>query len=229
MSPEQARTIEKDNAASDSQLAVQHVMDHHGRGALRENPRRSLHWKDPNQTWMKTFQCWYDFEYDSCCFNSVRKKSQTIRHNMPELLALPTLRCAHWHSGDEWRRYTGLNGEIIYPSKEEAEYSAALLFTLAVAVSHWAWISRLLAIERAGDRRAWISRGPRTVREFAMAPTALALGLRMPVRVHVHDVIQSDLSLPDDVIYIGNGHFSYRFSPTKWENPFRSWAERHTG
>ena len=237
LSPEQAQRVDTDNAASDFQLAVQHVMDHHGRGAFRENPRRSLHWKDPNECWMKDNHRWYDFEYDSCCFNSVRRKSQTIRHNMPELLALPTLRCAHWHSEDEWRPYSGLNGETIYPSKEEAEYSAALVFTIVVAVSHWAvWrgyaiprISRLPAIECAGDRRAWTSWDCRTFREFAMAPTALALGLRphaddfpgMPIRVHIHDVLLADHSLPDDVIYIGHGHFSHRLSPTRWENPFR--------
>ena len=101
LTSDQALRVEKDNQASDFQLAVQHVMNHHGRGAFRENPRRSLHWKDPNEVWMKNNHNWYDFEYDSCCFNSVRKKSQTIRHNMPELLVLPTLRCAHWHSEDE--------------------------------------------------------------------------------------------------------------------------------
>ena len=53
LSPEQARRVDTDNAASDFQLAVQHVMDHNGRGAFRENPRRSLHWKDPNECWMK--------------------------------------------------------------------------------------------------------------------------------------------------------------------------------
>jgi len=237
LTSDQALRFEKDNQASDFQLAVQHVMNHHGRGAFRENPRRSLHWKDPNEVWMKNNHDWYDFEYDSCCFNSVRKKSQTIRHNMPELLVLPTLRCAHWRSEDEWRPYTGLDGATIYPSKEEAEYSAALVFTLAVAASHWAAergfaisrISRLPAIECAGDRRGWVFWDPRTFREFAMAPTALALGLRpesdqftdMTVRVHVHDVLQSDRTLPDDVIYIGHGHFSHRLSPSKWENPFR--------
>ena len=47
LSPEQAQRVETGNEASDFQLAVQHVMDPHGRGAFRENPRRSLHWKDP--------------------------------------------------------------------------------------------------------------------------------------------------------------------------------------
>ena len=53
------------------------------------------------------------------------------------------------------------NGETIYPGKEEAEYSAELVFTLAVAASRWAVgrgyailrIARLPAIECAGDRR----------------------------------------------------------------------------
>ena len=208
-----------------------------GRGAMRENPRRSLHWADPNEVWMHRQGCWHDFEYDSCCFNSVRRKAQTIRHNMLELLALPNLRCAHWHSQDEWKPYVGEDGATIYPSKEEAEYSAALVFTLAVSASHWAAaqgyavmrIPRLPAIECAGDRRGWIQWDPRTFREFAMGPTALSLGLKpegpefsdMPIRVHIHDVLLPDKTLPADVVYIGHGHFTHRLSPSKWENPFR--------
>ena len=206
---DQAQRVDADNKASDFQLAVQHVMHSHGRGAMRENPRRSFHWADPNEVWMHSQGCWHDFEYDSCCFNSVRRQVQTIRRNMLGLLAWLNLRCAHWHSQDD--------GATIYPSKEEAEYSAALVFTLAVAASHWAAaqgyavmrISRLPAIECAGDRRAWTQWDPRTFREFAMGPTALSLGLKpegpeffdMPIRMHIHDVLLPDKALPADVVY----------------------------
>eukprot|EP00434_Breviolum_minutum_P041643 symbB.v1.2.037046.t1/scaffold5326.1/size28399/1 len=138
---------------------------------------------------------------------------------------------------DEWKPYVGEDGATIYPSKEEAEYSAALVFTLAVSASHWAAaqgyavmrIPRLPAIECAGDRRGWIQWDPRTFREFAMQPTALSLGLKpegpefsdMPIRVHIHDVLLPDKTLPADVVYIGHGHFTHRLSPSKWENPFR--------
>ena len=182
---DQAQRVDADNKASDFQLAVQHVMHSHGRGAMRENPRHSLHWADPNEVWMHSQGCWHDFEYDSCCFNSVRRKAQTIRHNMLELLALPNLRCAHWHSQDEWKPYVGSDGATIYPSKG------------------------LPAVECAGDRRAWTQWDPRTFREFAMGATALSLGLKpegpefsdMPIRVHIHDVLLPDKALPADVVY----------------------------
>ena len=39
-------------------------------------------------------------------------------------------------------------------------------------------VTRLPAIECAGDRRAWLGWDPRTFREYAMGPTALQLGFR---------------------------------------------------
>ena len=84
---------------------------------------------------------------------------------MSELLALPTPHCAHWHSNDDRKPYLGPNGKAMYPAGPSAEYSAALVFTLAVAVCHWAvvrgydvicgvaHISRLPAIECGGARR----------------------------------------------------------------------------
>ena len=149
--------VVQDNAASDFQLAIQHCQ---GRGALRENPNRSLHWEDPNEKWLYQQEGWYEYHYDSCCFNSVRKKSQRLRHNMIELCTLPPLHCAHWHDPSEWRPYQDDAGKRVYPSKEEAEYSAALVFTIAAAVSHWAVrqgfavqkITRLPAVECAGGQ-----------------------------------------------------------------------------
>ena len=192
--------VVQDNKASDFQLAVQHVMHEKGRGAIRENPARSLHWEDPNEKWVCENGDWHDYHYDSCCFNAVRRKAQKLRHNMIELCALPSLQCAHWHDPAEWRPYTDQAGVRVYPSREEAEYSAALVFTIAAAVSHWAVnqgfavqkVTRLPAIECAGDRRAWLGWGPRTFREYAMGPTALQLGFRpggqelasLPTRVH---------------------------------------------
>ena len=177
--------VVQDNNASDFQLAVQHVMHEKGRGAIRENPARSLHWEDPNEKWVCENGDWHDYHYDSCCFNAVRRKAQKLRHNMIELCVLPSLQCAHWHDPAEWRPYTDQAGVRVYPSREEAEYSAALVLTIAAAVSHWAVnqgfavqkVTRLPAIECAGDRRAWLGWDPRTFREYAMGPTALQLGL----------------------------------------------------
>ena len=110
----QAQRVEADNAASDFQLAAQYVMHTSERGAFREKPRLSLHWSDPNEVWMYNHGGWYVFEYDNYCFNSVRRKAQTITRNLLELLELPTLHCAHWHSQDEWKVYLGPNGVTMY-------------------------------------------------------------------------------------------------------------------
>ena len=224
--------VTSDNSCSDFLLAVQHVMHLKSRAAFRENPRRSLHWVDPNEVWMQQYGGWFDFLYDNCCFLAARKKAQTIRHNIEEMRVLPDLTCGHWHNETDWRPYL-VRGNWCYPSAEEAEYPASLVFTLAVCCSHWAAnrgfgtlrISRLPPVECSGDRREWTSWDSATFREHSMVPMAVALGLTptavlgLPKRVHVLDVMESG-QLPQDVVYAGHGHFSHRLSPTKWENPF---------
>ena len=224
--------VTSDNSCSDFLLAVQHVMHLKSRAAFRENPRRSLHWVDPNEVWMQQYGGWFDFLYDNCCFLAARKKIQTIRHNIEEMRVLPDLTCGHWHNETDWRPYL-VRGNWCYPSAEEAEYPASLVFTLAVCCSHWAAnrgfgtlrISRLPPVECSGDRREWTSWDSATFREHSMVPMAVALGLTptavlgLPKRVHVLDVMESG-QLPQDVVYAGHGHFSHRLSPTQMGEPF---------
>eukprot|EP00435_Cladocopium_sp_Y103_P033844 s1798_g8.t1 len=232
LSPRDVERIRKDNSCSDFLLAVQHVMQLKSRAAFRENPRRSLHWNDPNEVWMMQTGGWYDFLYDNCCFLAARKKAQTIRHNVDELRALPNLICSHWHNEDDWRPFL-VNGQRTYPSSEEAEYLASLVFTIAVCLSHWAAnrgfgvrrIPRFPPVECSGDRREWTQWDPETFREHSMVPMAVMIGLcppgvrGLPQRIHITDGT-SDGQLEPDVIYAGHGHFTHRLSPTKWENPF---------
>ena len=70
---------------------------------------------------------------------------------------------------------------------------------------------------------------PRALREWAMAPTAVSLGLRplhpaerarTPERVRVADVLLEDKTLPAGTVYVGLGHHSHRLPVTKWASPF---------
>ena len=51
--------------------------------------------------------------------------------------AATPLTCHHSHAPHEWTPYLQ-DGQTIYPSKEEAEYTAVLAFAIAVAASWWA-------------------------------------------------------------------------------------------
>ena len=100
LQPKDAARVAQDNEASDVQLALQQAVHEAGRGAFRENPRRSWHWQDPVEA---SLPGWTDFDYDACCFQGARRKSQRIRHNLPELAMLPSPVCGHTHSPNEWQ------------------------------------------------------------------------------------------------------------------------------
>ena len=122
-----------DNTSSDFALALQEWGDEFHLGCLRENPLNSLHWHDPVEQHLASTGDWTDLDYDACVFLGARKKSQKLRHNIPELSMLPSLRCGHIHSTDEWSRTSGR-----FPTFAEAEYTPSLVFTIAVAVTAWA-------------------------------------------------------------------------------------------
>ncbi len=63
-------------------------------------------------------------------------KSQCLRHNLDEISQWPVLDCQHYHDPREWDPY--LVGDTrVYPSHEEAEYTAVLAFAIAVSASWW--------------------------------------------------------------------------------------------
>ena len=179
---------------------------------------------------------WQDTVYSACCFMGARCKAQRLRHNIDEIAQWPALRCRHTHAADEWQPYLQ-DGQRVFPSKEEAEYTASLAFGIAVSASWWAarmglaklHVPRFPFVETAGRREHWLQINPRALREWAMAPTAIALGLRpthpeerarTPHRTRVVDVILEDKTLPPGVIYVGRGHHSHRLPVTKWSSPF---------
>lgn len=60
-----------------------------------------------------------------------------LRHNVEEIHQWPQAQCHHIHDPNEWTPYTSGNTRV-YPSKEEAEYTAVLSYAIAVAASWWA-------------------------------------------------------------------------------------------
>ncbi|CAE7730172.1 unnamed protein product [Symbiodinium sp. CCMP2592] len=179
---------------------------------------------------------WWDTRYDACCFMGARRKRQRLRHNVWELTQGPSLLCHHTHHPQEWQPWEA-QGRVFYPSKEEAEYTAPLAFHIAVACSWWAGrlglaqlrVPRGPPIQCVGRREHWLEIDSRALREWAMSPLAISLGLRpidpgeaarVPVRVEVASVLREHKSLPPDVIYVGRGHHSHRLPVTQWASPF---------
>ena len=83
---------------------------------------------------------------------------------------------------------TTSDSDPYWPSKEEAEYTAALAFHVAVSASWWAMkleyaqirVPRLPEVVTTGDKRPWLRVHPKALRKWAMIPTALGLGIKLP-------------------------------------------------
>lgn len=94
---------------------------------------------------------WVDTSYAACCFAGARCKMQRLRHNVSEISDWPPLQCHHEHDPNEWTPYEQ-DGKRIYPSTSEAEYTAPLAFSLAVAAS-WSAV-------RTGRAQLHVPRAP---------------------------------------------------------------------
>eukprot|EP00435_Cladocopium_sp_Y103_P073851 s597_g45.t1 len=183
---------------------------------------------------------WMETAYAACTLGGARCKQQLLRHNIEEIQQWPVAACHHVHDPEEWTPYTS-EGRRVYPSKEEAEYTATLAYAIAVSASWWA--ARLglaqLAVPRmppfcaTGRREHWLDLDPRALREWAMAPMAAMLGLTdalqetrpgLPVRGALEDAMVSTHVLKPGHLYVGRGSFQHRLSTTKWASP---WTPGH--
>ena len=233
-SSDQAR-VHTDNVACRFLLDQIQLLADRGGASVRENPWRSLHWYLPQEQAMMATGQWQDKRYASCCFMGARSKSQCLRHNLLEINEWPVLDCHHVHDSREWEPSV-VNGKRIYPSHEEAEYTAPLAFAIAVAASWWAvrtgratlHVPRMPAINCHGRREHWLAIDPRAMRAWAMAPLAISLGLeppdpseaaRVPKRGRVVDFLDEAKGIPPDCIYVGRGHHSHRLTVSKWKTP----------
>ena len=128
--------VSKDNLACSFVLTELQALADRGGGSVRENPLRSLHWELTQEKQMMATSPWQDTVYYACCFMGARCKAQRLRHNIDEIAQWPALHCHHTHAADEWQPYLQ-DGQRVFPSKEEAEYTASLAFGIAVSASYW--------------------------------------------------------------------------------------------
>ena len=150
-----------------------------GGGSVRENPARSLHWWTSTEVAMWESGQWTDTAY-TAWLGGARCKHQVLRHNVEEIQPWPSASCHHVHDPQEWTPYT-CDGRRVYPSKEEAEYTAVLAFAIAVSASWWAvrkglaqlQVPRMPTFLSVGRREHWLDMDPHAMREWAMAPLAV--------------------------------------------------------
>ena len=120
---------------------------------------------------------YWETEYSACVFQSARCKYQKLRHNVLEISQWPRALCAHTHASHEWKPWTE-HGQRVYPSKEEAEYSAGLAFAIAVSLSWWAvrvgkavlQVPRMPPMETVGRREHWLELHPQSMRSWIGHP-----------------------------------------------------------
>ena len=126
---------------------------------------------------------WQDTVYSACCFMGARCQAQRLRHNIDEIAQWPALHC-HPRS----RRVAAL------PSGWSACVPLQGGGGIHRLAGFWNCSVRFLVVGRppgAGEaprppfplcgnrgREHWLQIDPRALREWAMAPTAIALGLR---------------------------------------------------
>ncbi len=226
------------NTASEFILGELRLHQSRGGTSGRENPANSLHWYTPTEVGMFKQGTWWDKHYDACTLQGARRKKQCIRHDVEEIRLWPDMRCRHMHHPQEWTPQVDEDGRTWYPSKEEAEYTACLVFHIVYAVSAWACrvgraklaIPRRPPVECTGDRREWLELDVRALRSWAMIPMALAVGLDISkiTREESRGVIPSrhqirrgkNQTLAANEVYIGHGHHSHRQKASKWASPF---------
>ena len=216
--------------------------DRDGGGSIREGPLHDPHWWLVKEQEMMASERWRDKTYAACVLHGARCKQQRVRHNIDEIEDWPPMNCHHIHDPKEWHPHMK-DGSRFYPIWEEAEHTAALAFYIAVSASWWAMrlgyakmrVPKLPQVEVTGDRRPWLNVDPKALREWAMIPTALGLGISppqadgIPIRRSVSELglhtarrflHTKPAELPQNYIYIGQGHHSHRLKKTKWASPF---------
>jgi len=126
-----------------------------------------------------------------------------------------------------------------YPGTDETEYTAVLVFRLAVAASSWAVrmgkaklkIYKIPPASEEGDRKACLAWTSEALRHQAMGRVAFRVGMSpkitwgvdAPRKSCIEDIWSQDYKgdeLPDDVVYIGAGNQKFNLARSQWANPF---------
>eukprot|EP00435_Cladocopium_sp_Y103_P044203 s3479_g12.t1 len=122
-----AQCVVTDNQACNYVLQEIHKLSQRGGGSARQNLARSLHWRSTAEVRLWESGDWMETAYAACTLGGARCKQQLLRHNIEEIKQWPVAACHHIHDPEEWTPYTS-EGRRVYPSKEEAEYTATLAY-----------------------------------------------------------------------------------------------------
>ncbi|CAE7301108.1 unnamed protein product [Symbiodinium sp. KB8] len=158
---------------------------------------------------------------DSCACKFVLDEQQKILERGGGAIRENPSNSLHWCIPQEAEMW--VSGQWWDARYEEAEYTAPFAFHVAVACSWWACrlgfaklhVPRGPPVQCMGRREHWLDIDPRALREWAMSPLAITLGLRpidpseaarVPQRVEVAAVLRQDKTLPPGVVYVGRGH-----------------------
>ena len=162
------------------------MLDDAGALAMVENPRKSLLWKMAE---VKELKCagFNVHNYEACVYFAARNKAQSLLANFEEARKLETGECRHLHSSNAWEPEFR-DGKWWYPSEQEAEYTPALAFSMAVSLSMAACrlgraqlkIPRMPKVSAWGSRLGWELYNPDVLRSWLMPAQARAIGLDPP-------------------------------------------------
>ena len=154
---------------------------------------------------------------------------QTFVHNMEECKQLECT-CRHVHDKDEWTP-SRRESAVYYPTKEEAEYSAALAWSMGMCImQHFYKKGRVkmaipsvpMLYNETGDRTKWKRYPPHLTRGSAMIATGLRLGYQPNgLSVRLQSTVDPDYMLGRKTIlehelYIGNGNAKLKWQPSEW-------------
>jgi len=130
---------------------------------------------------------WYQAEYPACAYFAARCKHQWLAMNFEEIMLLQVDGCFHLHDEGKWKPVFDKEKKMwFYPFSKEAEYTASLAFSLAVALTMAACrlgkaslsIPRMPAREATGCRCEWSKFDSRALRQWLMVVQARQFGLQ---------------------------------------------------
>ncbi len=176
---------------------------------------------------------WKDFLYDACGWDGARAKSQFLCSNVAELRKIEC-QCIHLHDPDEWKpQYNQESKSRYFLSHEAAEYTAELVFAMAILFSFWAvrvgkaklkiFNIRVMRPGEVGLRLCSAREAPELCRQGAMLAIGVRRGVCCPAFAGIpvsHRVDLLDLRPATNVMFIGQHCKKWKLDRTRWSSQF---------
>ena len=242
LSPKEKAQLDEGNQLIDFGLDYAEEAGGDGNLVLLENPYNSWLKEFPKMKELKD-KGWIFRKYKACNFYAAREKTQLVVGNFEELTLIEDLACHHIHTQGAWKPYQDpKTHKWVYPSEEEAEYTAWLAFTFAALLTMAAVrlgkatlkVPKLPQCACYGSRLGWEAYHPQVLRSWMMKPLALSLGLSPPRREQLEWLPPGDVAgiatsvgqastanLERDDIYIGQGSKAVRLTKSELATPFQ--------